>query len=204
MNYGNCTSTGWPGRSSARVRRGKSRLDHEHQIGARLPAENHRRRVFRLGGDVIHRGGERMRRAVGHCTETVFAGFDPGSCLLRHKEPHFDIFRRQQGNDRAARRHKFALPVQRVMHRAAAGADCCFWSNAHLALSHAARCASTAACAARMASSRPPSLAVARSAVSWLTLGCIGVILRPGLVQLFLGNDLRPAEFLPPGQIGGG
>ena len=47
-----------------RVSRRKFCLDHEHQIGPGLAAENHRRRVFGLRGDVIYRGAERLRRAV--------------------------------------------------------------------------------------------------------------------------------------------
>ena len=141
-----------------------------------------------------------MRRAVWHHGHGG-AGLDLREHRCRTKKRNFKF---SGGNSTTT---GFSAPTYSPCRykvsctAASAGANCCFWSKFHRARSSAARWEATTACAARMASSRPPSRAVARSGGQLRHLRLLGVALGARLIQFLPGNDVRSAELFTPRQF---
>ena len=116
----NVTLTGCPGCSLLASSARRPRLDHEHELAARLVAVDDGRRELRFVRDV----GER-RRDVGAATVALdrnrATDGEAADDRLRHEEAHLHVLRRQHPHDGAARRDPLAFSIERVEHPAGLG-----------------------------------------------------------------------------------
>ena len=103
----------------------KDGLDHEDEFGAALLAVNDGRRVFGLGRNEGDLAGNGLVHAI-HGDADGIAGMnrpDPG---FLHEGADLDVFRRKQGDHRAAGGDPFARAIKRVKHKSGRGRGLAF------------------------------------------------------------------------------
>ena len=148
-------------RMQRRIRRGRPRLDQEHEVRAILPAVDHRRRELRLRRDEAYaspRCRRRSRRSARSPRRPCAACPRVG---LRHVEADLDV-RRRQAAKRPARRPATHSPGRYSVSttRPAAGAPCDFCATRHCACASASLAAFTSASRAAISSLRAGRLAI--------------------------------------------
>src|SRR5262249_60043320 len=91
---------------------GRPRLDHEHELRARLVAVDDRRRVLGLGRDVAHRRWDIGLAAVAAHGE-VAAGLEPANDGLGNEEAHLYVLRREAADHPRSRPGPLSPPAER-------------------------------------------------------------------------------------------